>query len=232
MAGAGLIDALQPTYSHVLTERGPDPDGAVAVAFRDGLRMDSVVLHGCRPAGAYHTITEVEGPVVLGIDGRPALEVVDELLGGAVPREEYGFRVILGVNRGELFAPFDEESYQTRLCLTVDEARGGLVMFEPDLEPGTQVQLMRVSNDLGYIAARVEGLLAQVGGRTPVLALYADCAGRTVLGSALSDEEGHAVRAAVGDIPLLGFYSGVEIGPVAGSSRPLDWTGVLCLITA
>ena len=27
--------------------------------------------------------------------------------------------------------------------------------------------------------------------------------------------------------PLLGFYSGVEVSPLLGSSRGLDWTGVL-----
>lgn len=231
LAGAGLIDSLQPTHSHVLTERGTDPDGAVAVAFRGGLRMDTVVLHGCRPAGSYHAITRTDGPVVLEIDDRPALDVMEELLAGALPRDEYPFNVILGVNRGERYADFDEEKYQTRLCLAVDEERGGLVMFEPDLETGAKVQLMRVSTDLGYVRKRIAALLARIGDRTPVLALYADCAGRCVMGSAMPDEEGHAVRAAMGSVPLLGFYTGVEIGEVAGVARPLDWTGVLCLLS-
>ena len=29
------------------------------------------------------------------------------------------------------------------------------------------------------------------------------------------------------NIPLLGFYSGVEVAPLLGKSRGLDWTGVL-----
>ena len=231
LAGAGLIDSIQPTHSHVFTQDGADADAAVAIGFRDELRVDTAVLHGCRPAGSYHTITRTEGPVVLEIDDLPALDVIDRLLGGALPREEYPFNVILGVNRADRYAPFDEENYQTRLCLAVDEARRGLVMFEPDLEPGSQVQLMRVSTDFEYVKDRVAGLLDQLGSRTPLLALYADCAGRCVMGSAMPDEEGHAVRSALGDIPLLGFYTGVEIGPVAGRARPLDWTGVLCLLS-
>jgi small ligand-binding sensory domain FIST len=231
MAGAGLIDSLQPGYSHVFTPDGAERDGIAAVAFGGGAQLDSVVVHGCRPAGAYHEITKTMGPVVAGIDGRPALEVIDELLGGAVPREDFGFRVILGVNRGDPFGAFDEENYQTRLCLAVDEAAGGLVMFEPDLEPGDQVQLMRVSTDLSYVGERVAGLLERVDGRTPLLALYADCAGRCMMASPLDEEEGHAVQAALGDIPLLGFYTGVEIGAVKGRVRPLDWTGVLCLLS-
>lgn len=231
MAGAGLIDSIQPTHSHVFTPDGADPDAAVAVGFGNGLRVDTAVLHGCRPAGSYHRITRTDGPVVLEIDDRPALDVIDGLLGGALPREAYPFNVILGVNRGDRYAQFDEEKYQTRLCLAVDEARRGLVMFEPDLEPGSLVQLMRVSTDFGYVEDRVGRLFGQLGGRTPLFALYADCAGRCVMGSAMPDEEGHAVRAAMGDIPLLGFYTGVEIGPVAGTARPLDWTGVLCLLS-
>ena len=31
-------------------------------------------------------------------------------------------------------------------------------------------------------------------------------------------------------VPFLGFYSGVEIAPVRGISRPLDWTGVLATL--
>src|SRR6266478_10184910 len=35
----------------------------------------------------------------------------------------------------------------------------------------------------------------------------------------------HSLR----DTPLIGFYSGVEIAPVNGRSRSLDWTAVLTL---
>ena len=231
LAGAGLIDSHQSQRSHVLTDRGPDPDGAVALGVGGGLQLDTVVLHGCRPAGTYRTITRVDGSVLLEIDGRPALRVLDELISGAMPREEYPLRIILGVNRGAPFAPYDESAYQTRLCLAIDEAREALVMFEPDLEVGSMVQLMRTSDDVGYVEAQVRRLVEGLGERRPVLALYLDCAGRSATGWGMEEEEGDAVRAAIGDIPLLGFYTGVEVAPVGGIVRPLDWTGVLCLLS-
>lgn len=231
LAGAGLIDSLQPSGSHVFTVDGADADAAAIVTLPQDLRMDAVVIHGCRPAGTYHTVTSTEGPVVLEIDGRPALDVIDELLGGDLPLTDYPFHVILGVNHGSPYGAFQEEKYQTRLCLAVDEGRRALVMFEPDLQPGARVQLMRVAPDFEYLEERVRTLLEQLRHRRAVLALYADCAGRCVMGSTMSDEEGHAVRAAVGNIPLLGFYTGVEIAPVAHAVRPLDWTGVLCVLS-
>ncbi|GBC61040.1 hypothetical protein DENIS_2000 [Desulfonema ishimotonii] len=32
------------------------------------------------------------------------------------------------------------------------------------------------------------------------------------------------------DMPLLGFYSGVEVAPLLGKTRGLDWTGVLLVL--
>jgi hypothetical protein len=46
-----------------------------------GVQLDTIIMHGCRPAGGYHTITRAEGPAVIEIDGKPALEVISELLG-------------------------------------------------------------------------------------------------------------------------------------------------------
>lgn len=231
IAGAGLIDSLQPTGSHVFAPDGIDTTGAVGLLLGPEVQMDVTVLHGCRPAGAYHRVTRTDGPVVLEIDDRPALEVIDDLLGGSVPREQYPFYVMLGVNHGERFGAFDELDYQVRLCLALDEARQGLVMFEPDLEEGSEVQLMRMSSDLSYVADSVAELRGRIGSRTPLLAIYADCAGRCTIASPLEEEEGDAVRAAIGEIPLLGFFTGVEIAPVRGEVRPLDWTGVLCLLS-
>src|SRR5690606_30875266 len=89
---------------------------AQALIFSGDVQMDTVVLHGCKPAGAYHTVTKSDGPVVLEIDGRPALEVIAELLGpdSGYSCADYRFFVTLGVNKGDKFGPFREEDYANR----------------------------------------------------------------------------------------------------------------------
>ena len=59
--------------------------------------------------------------------------------------------------------------------------------------------------------------------------MYIDCAGRNARYSDTMEEEATEIAAAMNRerIPLLGFYSGVEVAPLPGRSRGLDWTGVL-----
>lgn len=207
---------------------------AQALVLSGDVRMDTVVMHGCRPAGAYHTVTKADGPVVLEIDGRPALEVIAELLGpeSGLTAGEYRFFVTLGVNKGERFGPYREDDYANRLCCGVDEARGALVMFEPDLTPGTPVQLMRRSVDFTYIEPRARELLARARDRKPIFALYIDCAGRASAYCGSEGEEAAEVQRVIGPtIPLLGVYCGVEVARVGHDLQSLDWSGVLCLFS-
>jgi len=147
--------------------------------------------------------------------------------------EEYPLFLTFGVNKGDKFGDFREEDYANRLCMSIDRDRGALVMFEPDLTAGSEVQLMRRSIDLQYMSARVDRLFAQVGERRPFFALYIDCAGRasTLCGS--DGEEAEEVQKALTErgVPLLGMYSGVEIAKVGGQVQALDWTGVLCVFS-
>jgi hypothetical protein len=234
VAGMGMIGdmQLQPTWQWF--DDRVEQQSAMALMLSGGIRMDTVILHGCRPASGYRTITKTDGAVVLEIDGRPALEVIAEMLGPDVGLswEDYAFFVTLGVNRGEKFGEYREEDYANRLCIGVDTERQGMVMFENDLEPGMEVQIMRRSLDFQYIGERVKRLLAMADGRKPLFAYYIDCAGRAAAYSGLDEEEAVEVQKALpAEIPLLGVYSGVELAKVGGHVQALDWTGVLCLFS-
>ena len=61
-------------------------------------------------------------------------------------------------------------------------------------------------------------------GQDNLLGLYIDCAGRASARSGSSVEEAALVVEGLDpSIPLMGFYSGVEVAPFSGlPSRPLD----------
>jgi hypothetical protein len=172
---------------------------------------------------------------VLEIDGKPALDRIAELLGPKADRgpEQYPLWVTLGVNRGAKYGEYREDDYQNRLCMAVDMQHRALIMFEPDLAPGTEFQLMRRSLDFAYMRRQVAVLESRLGGRTPFFALYIDCTGRAGAVSGTAHEDAVEIQATVGArVPLLGVYGGLEIARVGGAPQALQWTGVLCLFSA
>lgn len=232
LVGAGLAGDMLGTPTWQWTGAEVAERNALALAFSGALRMDSIIMHGCQPATGYYTVTKADAQTILEIDGRPALDFIGDILGPSVAPQDYGFFVTLGVNKGDKWGEFNESTYVNRMCLKIDSKRRGLIMFEPDMLEGTQFQIMHRSVNMDYIAPRVESLFAGLDGRRPVFALYIDCAGRAAGYAGIDQEDAAIVQQAVGGrVPLLGIYTGVEIGSVMARPRALDWTGVFCLFS-
>jgi hypothetical protein len=231
-AGGGLLSDMQLNTTYQFFNDEVLSQHAVAVAL-GGCQLNTTIMHGCKPSSAYLTITSAEGPVVKEINHRPALDVISELLGekNSDKWKDFALFVTLGVNRGDKFAPFDEKAYANRLVLAIDEPSRSIIMFEPDLKPGDEVQLMRRSVDLAYIRSGMDDIRKQMNGSTPLYAFYINCAGRAkpYCGGQLEDAE--EVQRSIGAIPFMGFYSGVEVAQVNDRLQPLDWTGVLCILS-
>ena len=232
-AGVGMIGDWRGDPTYQWFDDRIEQQSAMALVLSGGVHMDTGIIHGCRPSSGYHTITRAEHNVVLEIDHKPALAMIQELLGDAFSSwEDYPMFVTLGVNKGDKFGEFRNEDYANRIVSGIDRERGGLMMFESDLQEGHEVQLMRRSMDFNYVEEGVEDVLAKVGNRRPFFTLYIDCAARASAYAGTEREEAEVVQKTIGArMPLLGMYSGVEIADVGGSMQALDWTGVLCVFS-
>ena len=232
LTGAGLMADFECNPSRQYTGSGMDQHVAMVLAFSEDIHVDSVIMHGCRPASPYYTVTKAEGPVILEINNRPALTFMDELLGPGIRPEQYPFVLLFGVNHGEQWSDYDENNYASRLCLGIDPERGGIIMFEPDLVEGTEFQVMFRSLELDYMRPKISSLFDQLDGREPLFAMYFNCAGRCAGYWGADVEDAIVLQETIANrVPLLGLYTGVEIGPVAGLTRGLDWSGVLVLFS-
>jgi len=195
------------------------------------------IMHGCQPMSDYHKITGIDGPVLFEIDGMPALEVINELLGNTDWQKQLPLLLVtLGINFGDKYAPYDEKNYVNRLIVNIIPEKNAVVLFEADFKNGTEFQFMRRSSYLMQESAEKNCLTAiedlKKNNKEPFFALYIDCAGRTAGFSGAESEEASIVQKIIGkNIPLLGFYSGVEISPLLGKSRGLDWTAVLLILS-
>jgi small ligand-binding sensory domain FIST len=234
VAGVGMLGDWQGKPTYQWFDDQIVQQSAMALAIAGDVRMDTTIMHGCRPSSGYHTITGAENNVVLEIDGKPALEMIAELLGSGSYKswEDFPFFVTLGLNKGDKYGEFREEDYANRLVMGIDRKRRGLIMFENDLKSGSDVQLMRRSIDLEYVEGRAKAILRRVSDRKPFFAFYIDCAGRGSAYCGTDGEEASGVQRTIGSsMPLLGIYSGVEIAKVGPDIQALDWTGVLCVFS-
>jgi hypothetical protein len=196
------------------------------------------IMHGCIPKdGIYHTVTRIEGPVIYEVDGGPIVDLIDDQYGNTDWRNQVPVgRMTIGVNHGEKYGDFKEENFVNRLITGVPPNGEGIVIFEPDLKEGTEILFMLRNNKMMIESARKNsaGLLEKIiaNGEKPVFGLYIDCAGRTAKASDTLIEEASEVQNVFNqyNTPLLGFYSGVEVAPLLGKSRGLDWTGVLLVL--
>ena len=208
---------------------------AMALMFSGGVKMDTLIMHGCKPLSDYRTITKADKNIVLEIDGKKAIDVISDLLGPERFKEwlDYPFFIILGVNKGDKYGEFKEEDYANRLIAGVDHDRGGLIMFEPDLIEGTEVQLMRRSfSDFQDVRKYSEEILSRVKDRKPFFTFYIDCAGRSSAYSGSEGEEAEEIQKVIGSkMPLLGVYTGTEIAKVGNVIQPCVFTGVLCVFS-
>lgn len=235
IVGSGLITDLNLGDSWVFDGSGVAKHCAVAVPLGRDFEVVTEVMHGCRPASSFMTITRIEGAEVFELDGRPAYDVIIEWLGGEAALPGLSLSLTLGAKQGDLFAPFDENAYVNRLILGADRARGSITIFEPDFTAGERVQVMSRDNQLMLDSVRRGGAAAVrriAQGEAPSLCLYVNCAGRASMRSGAEREEsGLLCEILPKDFPFLGFYSGVEVAPMAeGPSMPLDWTGVLAMV--
>ena len=232
LSGVGMIGSLTCSPYEQWIGNTVGTSNAIALVFSGNIRMDSVIMHGCRPATQYYTVTKAMGPVILEINGEPAIPFIDKLLGGVIAPEQYPFFLTFGINHGDRWGEYNEEDYASRLCLAIDKASGGIVMFEPDMVEGTEFQLMFRSLELDYIKPKIDEVFDGLDGREPVFGVFIDCAGRCA-GYAGADREDAVVvqQTVAGRVPVLGLYNGVEISPIGGRPRGLDWTGVFCLFS-
>ncbi|MFZ5995615.1 MAG: FIST signal transduction protein [Thermodesulfobacteriota bacterium] len=196
------------------------------------------IMHGCTPLdGVYHRITKIEGPVIYEIDGKPIVELIDELYGNQAWRRQHPVNLLtIGVNHGRRFEGPKESNYVNRLITGALPNGEGIGIFEPDLEPGTEIQFMLRDTAKMIESAKRNSteLMEQIkaDGREALFGIYIDCAGRTATYSNTATEEASVVQEVFNqyNTPLLGFYSGVEVAPLLQKSRGLDWTGVLIVL--
>jgi small ligand-binding sensory domain FIST len=197
-------------------------EGAVGVALCGNVAIDTVVAQGCRPVGELMTVTNCDGNFLYELDGRPALEVLQELLAALDERDRHLASRALFI--GVLMDEFREEprvgDFLIRNLIGFDPHRGALAVGE-NLQEG-----MRVRLHLRDAETSAEDLHAMLTGyekahpKTQDLsgALLFSCLGRGEGLYGLPNFDTGVFREHLGEVPVGGFFCNGEIGPVGGAT--------------
>lgn len=234
--GAGLLDDFQLLGSYVFDGRSPAKNMAVALVLPPVWSSHVTIMHGFRPVSTFMEITRIDGPVIYELDGRPAYEVLYDMTHlTSEDQADVNFTtmVALGKKLGNPFDPYQESAYINRQIISADPKNRTISLFEADFQAGMKIQIMAIDHQLvrESVRKRTRKLLDSITGQG-LGALYIDCAGRACAFCGDEVEEASILQDVIGDtMPLIGFYSGVELAPCIDRTRPLDWTGVLAVFT-
>jgi small ligand-binding sensory domain FIST len=226
LVGIGATDPLLGG-GHVAVE-------VAALVIRSSRAPRIEISQACRPVSSLLQVTAAEGHWIYEIDDRPALrtyrEVARDPLSADLRRAAQ--RIVVGLpmlpaganSAGDASSAFADGRFAARSITGFDEIRGAFAISEP-LRPGADIALLLRDGAL----ARDE-LKQALDGCNAAAAFYLSCAGR---GAALFGHEGLEegyVDAALSPTPWVGMRGALQIAPLAGAPRLLQYAGVLALL--
>jgi small ligand-binding sensory domain FIST len=186
------------------------------------------VTQACRPTTELLRVTRTRGHWILGLDGRPALDVYREVARGRLAedlRRAAAF-LLVAIPRDEA-VPLLSGGYVVRQIVGFSQEEKAFAT--PDVVmPGDRIAL--ATREPESARDDLKAMLERLDAAPPALGLYFDCCARGSGFFGVPDLEAAYLDRAFGDAPIAGMFGSCEIGPVGGTSELLTHTGVLALI--
>lgn len=229
VVGAGAVDPLSATP--LQWWGGRIESGALAGMVLRASRPARIgVTQACRPVSELYCVTRSQGNWVLELDGRPALEVYREVARGPLASDlRRAASFLLVALPRDPDAPLRTGGYLVRHVIGFAPDEGAFALPEAP-RPGQRLAL--ALRDAENAREDMKAMLAGVGGEPPACGLYFDCCARGAAFFGVPGLEAAYLDRAFGPRPVAGMFGSCEIGPIAGETELLTYTGVLALIDA
>ena len=219
-----VVGGLTSSTSHYYQIADDITEGQLSgVVFDNKVAIVTGLSQGCTPIGPVHEVSEAQRNIAVRIDDRPALDVFYEDIGEILARD-------LRRVAGYIFAAFpvqgtDTGDYLVRNLVGIDPTQR-LLAIGDHLQQGAPIMFCRRDGQSAVedMQRMLEDVKSRVTG-TVRGGVYFSCVGRgrSLFGD--DSEELKFITAALGDVPLVGFYANGEIS----GQRLYGYTGVLTL---
>lgn len=192
-------------------------DSIVGVGFSGSFSYGFGIRHGWEPIGLPAKITKADGVSIKEIDGKPALEFyqayfgkdASDLIKEPLARIAYTYPIGIEV--------LGSDELLIRDPVIANEK--GEISTAAAIPEGTNIRMMVGDRQKAIEAAEwaAEHALKQLEGKQPRFIIMFNCMARNRLLGARCHEENQKVVNIIGtDVPMIGFYTYGEVGPLLG----------------
>jgi small ligand-binding sensory domain FIST len=208
-----IVGGVSSSRSHTVQIANEVLSGGLSGAvLGEEVAVATRLTQGCTPYPGRFRVTEGEDNLIARLDGRPALEVLLETVGGERTQLLVGLPVP-GSDTGD---------YTARNIVGIDP-KAGIVAIGDLVEPGMEILFCK--RDAAAARRDLEGILSSLKRDAPHPrgALYYSCVARGEHMFGSRGAELDLVKRTLGEVPLVGFFCNGEIS----RDRLYGYTGVL-----
>ncbi len=226
----GIASGCHTAGECVLLEGGKlHRTGAIGLALSGNIEIDTIVAQGCKPVGSPMFITRATGQVLYELDGQSAVKTLERLLStlGDDDRELARNSLFLGMVMHDRREVYEHGDFLIRQIVGVDPETHAIAVGG-DVREGSIAQFHL--RDAHTSAADLKELFSKHQYGKPEGALLFSCMGR---GEGLYGEPNHDTKlfhSQMGEVPMSGFFSNGEIGPVQGQTFLHSYTSAFGLL--
>ena len=227
--GGGAGDDGRFQVTHVFAGTQSYSNAVCALEILSSKPVGIGVSHGWEPASDGMRVTEADGTRLIGLNGAPALEVIQEYArstGQGLDRSDpmpFFLHNVLGIRSAE--------GYRLRVPLAIGD--NDSILCAAAVPEGSVVHIMKADSQSAVHAARqaTESALRALAGHRPAAAFVFDCvATRLRLGRAFEDE----LQACSALLETVGFVGCNTYGQIARAEGQFsgfhNCTAVVCVL--
>lgn len=214
LAGGLASGGSSPGSHRLFLDERVHTSGAVCVAISGAVEVEVRVAQGCQPVGPPRFATAVDGHLLLELDGKSPLDVLQKLHAESPPDLQARLRHALVVGVGAKTGRVETERSEllVRNLVGLEPSRRALAV-RALLEPLQVIQFM--VRDAAAASEALAATLSDVA-TPPAGALVVTSAGRGRALFGRDDHDASALAARFPGTPSAGLFCNGELGPVGG----------------
>lgn len=232
VAGGGATEDGRSGETFAMCGDAVSSDAVSGMLFSGDIEITPGTSLGCRLIGPPRRVTAARHNVLIELDGKPALAALRDSigpLGDDLRRAAAMVYVAMALDREA--TRLQHRNYLIRNMIGFDEAKGLIAtVYKPQVGDLIGFALRDEEGARNNLKLTLEAMERSLH-HPPAFGLYFDCVSRGSNLYTIPDHDSAYISRHFPALPVAGFFTGFEIGPLGDTTRLLQYSGVLTLVS-